>query len=381
MDNPRSAEGALHVLGELTTFYAESGSAARRLVLLNMAWLLAGRHASMPVLMIDWDVDAPGLHTMFGSAAPRPGLLELFAACRAQLDVFGDTGASPDVLARAVLAAVDWQGYIERVDAGRPLFLLRAGRIDATYGERAAQCDWDGLFHACPALFRQFRIQLAQTFRHVLIDARCGRSAAVSVCTSLLPDKIVGIFSHSPRSLDGLCGMFQRAIDYRCSHEDEQRPLLLYPLPCAPASLNSEGCRTWRHGAGAGLPGYQATLEALMRACYGRPDISLDSYCDAIQLHHLDSGSTWQTLHALRDWFDDSYFPWQAHAELTLLRAVKAALAGFGDARVPPVTALAPVQFPALRRLHRPVYRDDNASTAADSSSGMTAPRRVRVFP
>jgi hypothetical protein len=369
MDNPRTTPGALGATGELTTFYANEGGAARSGVLANMAWLLAGRHGSVPVLMIDWDLASPGLDGMFGATAGRPGLLELFEACRAQLDRIGNDGTPPDALARRVLAAVDWQRYVEPVDSDRPLYLLRAGRFDAHYGERAAGLDWDGLFHACPALFREFRILLAQAYRHVFIAAPGGRSAAVSVCTSLLPDKIVGLFTQGAGSLDGLCGVLQRAIDYRCSHEEEQRPLLLYPLPCAPASVDAERLLAWRHGVGQ--PGYQATLETLMQASYGRPDVSLESYFDHLQVQHTEGRSDPQALLSLLDWFDESYFPWQPRSELALLRAIGAALASFQGVSDLPDPATRPararpaqpsalagqVQFPALRPL---VYRRDN---------------------
>ena len=380
---PSITPGAATGAGELTTFYAYDSGPARSLVLANMAWLLAGpQHGSAPVLMIDWDLESPGLHHLFGSAGERPGLLELFTACRDQLATMPQDGADTQARAQQVLASVDWRAYVERVDASRPLYLLRAGRIDASYGERAARLDWDALFHACPALLPQWRIALGAAYRHVFIDARCGRSAAVSVCTSLLPDKIVGLFTPARRSLDGLCGMVESAIAYRVTHEEAQRPLLLYPLPCV--STRSEGAwrQAWRRGGRAGpqqAPGYQRVLETLMEASYGRTELSLESYFDKIQLPPLDAGfgdlptsadadrlATGRTLLALLDWFADGYFPWQSHAELMLLRTIVTTLAVdrsqdvhnllgrfshayAGAGRV--AGSDAPVQFPALRSL------------------------------
>jgi hypothetical protein len=166
-----------------------------------------------------------------------------------------------------VLGALDWDDYIERVDDSRPLYLMRAGRFDDSYGERVDRLDWDALFCACPALFRHFAAQLGQRFAHVLVDCRSGRSAAASVCTALLPDKLVALFSPDPRSLDGLRGVIARAFEYRCSHEDEQRPLLVYPVP-APIEAGFENVRA---GVSArctmprrcdGARGYQAALES-----------------------------------------------------------------------------------------------------------------------
>ncbi|HUS15153.1 MAG TPA: tetratricopeptide repeat protein, partial [Chloroflexia bacterium] len=246
--------------GEVTTFYSFESGTARSLALADAAVLLASRqNATTPVLMIDWDTEAPGLHHLFpthderyesegpataphGGAslaarrpeagkhemarlgedkpgqlkagrtqaeAGRPGLLEYFEACRAQLENLGRS--CPDLdhgeRARLVLEAIDWEAYVERVDQGRTLYLMRAGCFDDSYGERADRMDWDGLFTACPALFRAFAAHLARHFRHVLIDCRGGRSAAVSVCTTLLADRLVGLFTPDARSLDGLSGV------------------------------------------------------------------------------------------------------------------------------------------------------------------------------
>ena len=368
--------------GVITTFYAYDSNVARSLVLANMAWYLSGAmDAGAPVLMIDWDLESPGLHHLFGSAGERPGLLEFIAACRDQIAARAD-GATGDALARQVLAAVDWRNYIEPVDADRPLYLMRAGRVDDTYGERAAQCDWHALFQACPALLRQWRAQMAQAFRHVFIDARGGRSAAVSVCTSLLPDRIVGLFTPAQRSLDGLCGVMRRAIDYRCSHEDDQHPLLLYPLPCASAGAGSASLAAWRRGGpGTGGPGYQAILEQLMQTSYGRTQLALDSYFDHVHLPHLDADAgtgevergvdgnrAGPALLALLDWAGEGYFPWQSHAEIMLLRSAQASggarhSGSPGRPREDAGLRHGHAQFPALRPLGHDGRRTGHGGT------------------
>jgi len=373
--------------GEVTTFYSFENGAARSIALAHAAvQLAAGQNATVPVLMIDWDTEAPGLHHYFptrderfedprpevrpsaqdaaraaaarpGAARPsaaRPGLLEYFDACREQLQSLGRAGADLDheERARLVLEAVDWEAYVERVDQARPLYLMRAGRFDDSYGERADRMDWDGLFTACPALYRAFAAHLARHFRHVLVDARGGRSAAVSVCTTLLPDRLVGLFTPGGRSLDGLGGVVARAVEYRCSHEDEQRPLLVYPLPCGLEGADPERRALWRRGdPQRGMPGYQPVLEQLLRNCYGLSQLSLDSYLDEVPLLAAAMGAPGELLGAaaLRDadchaparsvaallgWLGQGHFPWQSRAELDLLEAVaasRAALAAGGQ--------------------------------------------------
>ena len=332
--------------GEVTTFYSFESGTARSIALSNTAVLLAGRHnATVPVLMIDWDTESPGLHHYFGRREEHLGLLEYFQACRDQLKLMGNGMAAGDDsdLARQVLDAIDWELYVERVDESRPLYLMRAGLFDDTYGERADRMDWDGLFNACPALFRCFGEHMARRFKHVLIDARSGRSAAVSICTTLLPRKLVTLFTPNQRSLDGLAGVVTRAIDYRCSHEEEQRPLLVYPLPSAIDSADCERRIQWRRGEPLkGLAGYQPVLEKLLRQSYSLSTLSLESYFDEVQLQqtnamsggeHLpalaardaDRFSLTRTFEALLEWLADGRFPWQPLEELRLTDNIAAA--------------------------------------------------------
>lgn len=334
--------------GDVTTFYSYESGAARSVALSSTAVALAGRNnGTTPVLMIDWDTEAPGLHHHFGRHDvhdTHDGLVEYFQACRDYLNALGRPRASADdsALARQVLEAVDWERYAERVDDSRSLYLMRAGRLDDTYGERAGQMDWDGLFNACPALFRCFGEHLAHRFRHVLIDARSGRSAATSICTTLLPSKLVAVFTPGQRSLEGVAGAVTRAIDYRCSNEYAQQPLLIYPLPSCMDSADCERRALWRRGDPChDLPGYQSAIEVLLRHSYGRPDLSLDSYFDEVQLQHTsaigggeylalaarrdqDRFSLSRTVESLLEWLEPGRFPWQPLAEVRLCAAIDA---------------------------------------------------------
>ncbi|MEG2032107.1 MAG: hypothetical protein RR376_15795, partial [Janthinobacterium sp.] len=140
--------------GEVVTFYSYKGGTGRTMALSNIAVLLARReNASVPVLMLDWDMEAPGLHHYFEQHEERPGVLEFFEACRQQLERISlerDGGRDDVALAQRVLDAIDWQQYVVRVDQGSPLYLMRAGRFDASYSERLAQMRWDQLFDTCP---------------------------------------------------------------------------------------------------------------------------------------------------------------------------------------------------------------------------------------
>ena len=355
MDHNRIAFQPLADPGEVTTFYAYEGGAARNAALAALALHLAGLDAGAPVLVLDWDLEAPALHRHFalpaeddwgadadadadsdpGTGTPRAGLLEFFEACRAQLR--GSAGQS-DQLADRVIDAAAWQAHIERADGRRPLYLMRAGRFDGSFADRAGQLDWEALFDACPALFRRFAARLSQHFRHVLVATGAGRSPTVTVCSTLLPDRLAGLFTPAPGSLEGFEGVVRRAIDYRCTHEDEQRPLMVYPLACSVDGARSDPHGRWRRGdARNGTPGYQPRLEALLRSCYGWSRVNLDSYFDEVQLALADAVSTAGTggdrralarfAAQLGEWLAPGHFPWQSLEEIRLRAALALAQA------------------------------------------------------
>lgn len=329
---------ALTAPGEVLTFYSYKGGTGRTMALSNTAVLLARRqNATVPVLMLDWDMEAPGLHHYFGQHEEGPGVLEFFEACAALL---GDAADADAELAERVLDAVDWRRYVVRVDQSSPLYLMRAGRFDASYAERLSGMRWERLFHACPALFRCFAERLARYFRYVLVDSRTGRTDSAGICTTLLPKKLVVVFTPNRQSLDGVEALVTRALEYRRSHEDERRPLLVYPLPSRIEMGDGEQRAQWRRGdAQKGIPGYQPLFERLLRQGYGLPHVALDSYFDEVQLQQtktfaygeqlavrLDQGgdrfSLTRTFEALLSWVAGGYFPWQSSREIHLLAGI-----------------------------------------------------------
>ncbi len=51
------------VNGKIVTFYSYKGGTGRTMALANVGWILAS--TGLKVLVIDWDLDSPGLHRYF----------------------------------------------------------------------------------------------------------------------------------------------------------------------------------------------------------------------------------------------------------------------------------------------------------------------------
>jgi tetratricopeptide (TPR) repeat protein len=374
--------------GEVITFYSYKGGTGRSMALSNIAVLLARRqNATTPVLMIDWDLEAPGLHHYFEHAPEhKPGVLEFFEACREQILRRRSGTPAPDSeeLAQDVLTAVGWEQYVSRVDDASQLYLMRAGRFDDTFAERLAALEWEALFHSCPALFRCFAERLARHFRHVLVDSRTGRTDIAGICTTLLPRKLVLVFTPNRQSLDGVQALIQRATTYRRSHEDEQRPLLVYPLPSRMEMDDSVQRAQWRRGDPAQqIAGYQSGFEEVIRDSYGVQQLSLESYFDEVQLQQTrtfaygerlavqmeqgcDRFSLTRTFEAFLAWLAPGYLPWQSRREIQLQASISEARQAL-DAGGAGARAVAPLLARDLHQLGE-LYRDEGRLRQAASS-------------
>ena len=49
--------------GQVVTFYSYKGGTGRTMALANVAWILAAN--GQRVLVVDWDLESPGLHRFF----------------------------------------------------------------------------------------------------------------------------------------------------------------------------------------------------------------------------------------------------------------------------------------------------------------------------
>ena len=145
--------------GQVVTFYSYKGGTGRSMALANVACLLAAiPPAHNGVLMVDWDLDAPGLHRYFfdridlpiskGSVSSTrrqellddyPGLIDILI----ELNSNSKTDQSPagaENGPEAALSNINLDNYILNVrlpDSHQsPLHLLKAGRFNQHYSHR-----------------------------------------------------------------------------------------------------------------------------------------------------------------------------------------------------------------------------------------------------
>ncbi|MBK7003197.1 MAG: tetratricopeptide repeat protein [Rhodoferax sp.] len=298
--------------GEVITFYSYKGGTGRTMALANCAGLMAERWpaTAKPMLLIDFDLEAPGLHHYLRDFLPmpaelddQPGTLELFEALKQQVSAAvaaKKTANLPgaglnDEECHHLVAAFDFTPYLIATTQS-PIHLIKAGRFDHSYAKRLSRMNWQRLFTGAPGIFRALAARWAQDYACTMIDARTGLSDTSGICTMLLPDVLTVVFTPNRQSLTGVSHIVRQAQTYRDTSAD-LRPLRVYPLPSRVEQTSEDARETWRRGVAqhptfGPVDGYQPMFEQLFDHptddCEQPVDVAkgLGDYFDAVQVPH-----------------------------------------------------------------------------------------------
>lgn len=296
--------------GQIITFYSYKGGTGRSMALANIACLLAEQQTAAGgkgVLMIDWDLEAPGLHRYFakrltttrlGIEAPDrkemhnslPGLIDLFYEFDKQVSMSTtstDSSGTTEQAAREAIGRVKLSDFVLSTTISG-LSLLKAGKFAAQdpneYSERVNKFSWENLFKKSPHLMRVFAETLARQYAYVLIDSRTGVTDISGITTMLLPEKLVIVFTPNLQSLKGGLELVRRATEYRKESVD-LRPLTVFPLVSRVEANEPELRHDWRLG-NAEHEGFQPEFEKILTEVYGEK-IALNKYFDELQIQHI----------------------------------------------------------------------------------------------
>src|SRR5437868_3905150 len=200
--------------GKVITFYSYKGGAGRSMALANTACLLSRRpEVTRGVLTVDWDLEAPGLHYYFpntrpsitspGEFAARGGVLEFFEQLNQRVQDSHSANGLTDEYAEGIVSELRLRDFALNTSVAR-VSLLPAGQFTNKYSDRVNSFDWRSLFARAPHIFRVVADYLANIYDYVLIDSRTGLNDTSNICTALIPDQIVLVFTPSKQNLDGL---------------------------------------------------------------------------------------------------------------------------------------------------------------------------------
>lgn len=281
-------------LGQIITFYSYKGGTGRTMALANTAYLLAQNTSGKSVLIVDWDLEAPGLHRyvrdLMRQRFPNdhrskefdgwPGLIDLFQEIDRRIPAERIKTGTLD------LDGLSLDRFVLQTDIPS-LHLLKAGRFDAAYSAAVNTFQWERLYTRAPWLFQKLGTYLAERYEYVLIDARTGLTDASGICTSIMPDTLVIVFTPNRQSLLGGIDMARSAGNYR-KDSDDLRPLRTLPLPSRIEAAEPVLRETWRFGdLENDIPGYQPAFEMLFTALYDLPACELGAYFSEVQIQHV----------------------------------------------------------------------------------------------
>lgn len=274
--------------GTLIAFYSYKGGTGRSMALANTACLLAQRlsKTNRRVLVMDWDLEAPGLHRFFPAKFDepqeheRPGIVEYFTSLRALLnkrqDLYKIISASGGE--SALNEALPLDDFLIR-DVIPGIDLIKAGKLDEHYGQLMAAFDWVDFYDQYDLAIQAFREMLISRYAYCLVDSRTGVTDISGICTTLLPEKLIAVFVPNRQNLDGLLNVVYQATEYRRLSSD-LRPLAVFPLPSRMDAAEKSLRERWRDR-------YQSAFEQLFERIYELGACDLSEYFDDVQIPYL----------------------------------------------------------------------------------------------
>jgi cellulose biosynthesis protein BcsQ len=206
--------------GFVYTFYSYKGGVGRSMALVNIGVLMALR--GHRVLLVDWDLEAPGLESFFQKTA----------------NISSDPSETPGVVdlleARSKGSTFEWRNCLLKVQVPTASFdVISAGRKSPDYRNRVQQLNWDTLFreHRVGNYINELRDEWRKSYDFVLIDSRTGITDIGDICTVLLPDVLILLFVTNRQNMDGIRSIMERATAARKKLPVDRSKLLGVPIP------------------------------------------------------------------------------------------------------------------------------------------------------
>jgi MinD-like ATPase involved in chromosome partitioning or flagellar assembly len=204
-------------LGRIITFYSYKGGTGRTMALSNVAWVLASN--GYDVLLIDWDLEAPGLHRYLRpflidhDLADTPGLIDFMwdsaEVCMTPADHDRSVGSKFPSLEDYVVGLAWDFGERGSID------FIPAGQQDDNYAQRVNTFNWDNFYERLGGgkLLEAQRQLLRTKYDYILIDSRTGVSDTSGICTVQMPDILVAFFTLNRQSIDGMAAVASSVTD------------------------------------------------------------------------------------------------------------------------------------------------------------------------
>jgi cellulose biosynthesis protein BcsQ len=214
-------------VSKIITFYSFKGGVGRSMALANVAMMLA--QWGYKTLMIDWDLEAPGLENFFStyidtkSVKVKPGLIDLLGQ------------AANNEKSKGTL---HWKDcivpiFVKTASKSFQADLITAGAIDEAYYDKVRSFDFNNFYerHDGGNVLEKLRSEWLENYDFVLIDSRTGVTDVGGVCTIQLPDILVVLFTPTQQSLEGVKRVALKAMAAQRKLPFDRLNLLTLPVP------------------------------------------------------------------------------------------------------------------------------------------------------
>ena len=230
---------------KIVTFYSYKGGVGRSMSLANVAWLLANEY-NKTVLIIDWDLEAPGLHRFFNinENEIKKGLIDLFYDYKEILR--SDISSIKEDI-------IDIDNYIKIIsnksNTKGSISILPAGKQDAEYAGRVNNFDWHEFYKKWHGFgfIEYLKEELKKRADFILIDSRTGVTDIGGICTLQMPDIVVLLFSLNEQCISGTDSIIKNILNESIKfRENESAPKLIIVPSRVEIYLEQETLKIWQ---------------------------------------------------------------------------------------------------------------------------------------
>lgn len=291
--------------GLIYTFYSYKGGVGRSMALANIATYFYQRR-NLNVLMVDWDLEAPGLERYFAerfqfevkTAADKPGLIDLLQRYKNNLR---NPPGSPEDSPYPPLE--DYLTVLEAKDDSR-LMLLSAGQRGTPetwkqYAQFIQGFDWADFYKnwAGGGFIDWLRDELRHQADVILIDSRTGLTEIGGVATQHMADVVVILFASNGENMENSARMASNFLSAEVKQGRKGQPL---PVITVPSRVDDYDSKSY----GAFLEDLREKFTGFQRQEFGRaplqdmlvPYLPLFSYKEAILFGNLEHESVGQRI-------------------------------------------------------------------------------------
>jgi cellulose biosynthesis protein BcsQ len=232
------------------TFYSYKGGTGRSMMLANVAWLLATNGER--VLVIDWDLEAPGLHRYFRPFLVDPdltetdGLIDALWTLTTRALTTKPSGENSFSFEKVGFngSGIDLEDYITPLTwdfhGSGAIDFIGAGRQAGTYSERVNTFDWKRFYGLGGAtLLERTKKHLREEYTFILIDSRTGVSDTSGICTMQMPDMVVACLTLNRQSIEGVASVLNSIRSWESSVNRADNTQIRF-FPVATRIENSE---------------------------------------------------------------------------------------------------------------------------------------------